>query len=130
MEELKSTDKKILIIDDDQGDLMLIHSALRTAGYRNIERLSSGEGVAEIAARLKPDLIISDILMPKINGIMTGNALKQSEATRRIPVVYVSGVLDEDHTETGEDGVIVGKSITYKALVGVVNNFFRESIIL
>lgn len=94
----------ILVVDDAPANLNLLSDALEQAGYR-IQAAPSGEVALRIVQRARPDLILLDIVMPGINGIETCRRLKQREATREIPVVFITA---QDETKSLVEGFRAG----------------------
>lgn len=89
------TKPKILIVDDDQRNLKLLEAMLVPLNYQVI-KASNGEQALSIVNKLKCDLILLDIMMPKIDGFEVCRRLKEAEATRLIPVVMVTSLDDID----------------------------------
>ncbi|MEM7816617.1 MAG: response regulator [Candidatus Aenigmatarchaeota archaeon] len=88
-------DKKILVIDDDENICKLLNSFLLKKGYNVITTQSGKEGI-RIADEQKPDLILLDIGMPKIDGFQVLKNLKNNLKTMSIPVVMLTARADED----------------------------------
>ena len=82
--------KKILIVEDNPEMLALEKELLENAGYEVLEATTARDGVVIAAARL-PDLILMDIRLPsKKRGIGAAKLLRKEEATRNIPIIFVS----------------------------------------
>jgi len=81
--------KAVLIIDDDDDIREFLGDLLETEGYRTHGAGSGPEGL-EMAARLKPDLVLLDIMMPEMDGYEVCEWLKADASTRAIPVVMVT----------------------------------------
>ena len=91
--------RKILIVDDELYVKLLLKRAL-CRDYTILEA-GDGEEAIDIARRQKPDLILMDILMPKLDGIGACYILKSDVDTREIPVIMVSGItnnLDQEYS--------------------------------
>ncbi|MCT7962713.1 PleD family two-component system response regulator [Laspinema sp. D1] len=82
----------ILLVDDNANNLRVLSSILTKHGYY-IRKALNGEMAITAAHALIPDLILLDINMPSMNGYEVCTALKQSEKTRHIPIIFIS-VLD------------------------------------
>jgi len=95
---------KILIVDDIPANLNLLSDALEPAGY-NILAAPSGEVALRVAKRMRPDLILMDVLMPGMDGYQTCHQLKQDETTRDIPVIFITA---KDETQSVLDGFKAG----------------------
>lgn len=86
----------ILIVDDDADNLSVLNDLLYASNYRVLVALNGTQGIrhAEIG---QPDLILLDILMPRIDGYETCRRLKGNPKTRNIPVIFLSAVLDTEY---------------------------------
>jgi twitching motility two-component system response regulator PilH len=82
--------RKILIVDDAQADRSHLESIVSGAGHTSL-LADSGAQALERARRDQPDLILMDVNMPGMDGFAATRALKADEATRHIPVVFVTG---------------------------------------
>jgi diguanylate cyclase (GGDEF)-like protein len=82
-------EKNILLIDDNEDLLALLESALSKAGYVIFQARNGEDGIRR-AAELKPDLIILDIMMPRLDGFEVCRKLKAQRNTARIPVLFLS----------------------------------------
>ncbi|MCS6808790.1 MAG: response regulator [Bacteroidota bacterium] len=94
--------KKILIIEDEKNIRRRIVDTLELAdnSYCVFTAEHGREGL-EIAQREKPDLIISDIMMPEMDGYAVLKALRSDEATASIPIVFLSAKADIAHIREG-----------------------------
>ncbi len=79
----------ILVVDDVPANLGVLIPILENVGYQ-VQVATSGEQGLEIAARSLPDLVLLDVMMPGIDGFETCRQLKKAEATREIPVVFLT----------------------------------------
>ena len=87
-------EKKILVVDDSSTDLKLISSYLISAGYRVVTATDGEEALKKVAVE-KPDLVILDIIMPKVNGFDVCRKIKASETLKGIKVIMVSSKSQE-----------------------------------
>ncbi len=85
--------EKILIIDDTPANLDLLTAALEPRGYE-VFAAPGGEAGLKIAARVRPDLILLDVMMPGRDGFAICRELKAEEATREIPVLFITAKHD------------------------------------
>ena len=83
----------ILVVDDTPGSIGIAQAALEGAGYR-VAIATSGEKALQRAELVLPDLILLDVLMPGLGGYETCRRLKAQEATREIPVIFLSGLTE------------------------------------
>jgi two-component system response regulator VicR len=113
--------KKILIVDDEADIRRLLKSTLGK-DYVILEA-SDGEEAVDMAHSQKPDLILMDIMMPKLDGIGACYVLKSDVSTRAIPIIMVSvrtDKLDQDYSrEMGADDYLT-KPFNLRALLNVI----------
>ncbi|MCK5592382.1 MAG: response regulator [Candidatus Pacebacteria bacterium] len=99
--------KKILIIDDEKLIVKAFEDHLKREGY-DIEVAYDGEEGLTKAKEFKPDLILLDILMPKVDGITLLRDLKNSSETESIPVVMITNLESKENIdETNKLGSLV-----------------------
>jgi len=90
---------RILLIDDTPVNLILLGNALEE-DY-DLRIATSGEEGLRIAAAVKPDLILLDIMMPGIDGLETCRILKADPALRHIPVIFITALAEPEFEATG-----------------------------
>ncbi len=81
--------KKILIVDDEESFRKSLASQLKLKGWAVAEAGDGMEGI-DMAARHKPDVIVSDVQMDNMNGFMMVEELQQYPATASIPVIMMT----------------------------------------
>ena len=135
MEELKSgLPGKILIVDDNQDSRELVVKVLKTRGYQTIEAVD-GEEALEKAVAERPDLILMDRSLPKIDGYEVTRRLKGREEFKDIPIVALTAHAmrgdREKALEAGCEGYI-SKPINVRELPELITSYLRgkkESIL-
>lgn len=80
----------ILIVDDDPDALTLLRALLRSEGFE-VQTALSGLAALECVRQHRPDLIITDVRMPGMNGYELCQTLRDSSETRHIPIIVHSG---------------------------------------
>jgi PAS domain S-box-containing protein len=83
----------ILIVDDTPENLKMLNAFLQEAGFR-VAVAESGEAALKRVEYALPDLILLDVLMPGMDGFETCGRLKESKATKNIPVIFMTVVSD------------------------------------
>jgi CheY-like chemotaxis protein len=97
--------KRILICDDDPVILRLLQVNLELEGYE-VLLAHHGEQAIEVANKEMPDLIILDIMMPRMDGYQTVQRLKADKPTQAIPVLFLSAKAQQSDIDKGrEQGV-------------------------
>jgi CheY-like chemotaxis protein len=96
---------KILIIDDDKVTLTMLEMILSRHGYRILSAMDGAEGL-EIALKEKPDVVISDMLIPKLHGLELCAKIKQDPQLKEIKVILMTAVYKGAafHFEAKESG--------------------------
>jgi CheY-like chemotaxis protein len=93
--------KTILVCDDDPVILRLLQVNLELEGY-GVVLASHGQEAFEKAAEDPPDLIILDIMMPRMDGYQTVDKLRELGSTKDIPVVFLSAKAQQADIERGK----------------------------
>ncbi len=90
--------KKILFIEDEPDQIVMISLRLEKNGYEVISSLDGEEGV-EMAKKEMPDLILADVIMPGIDGFEVCRRLRKDPATKHIPIISTTaaGADDVEH---------------------------------
>ena len=82
-------EEKILIVEDNAQNMRLIEMVLGAKGYRLL-KATNGEEALETVSRDKPDLIITDIQLPKTDGLELTKRLRQMPALNHIPIIAIT----------------------------------------
>ena len=93
--------KKILVVDDEIQLIELVQTRLEANGYEVITANDGEEGL-EKAKSEEPDLILLDVMMPKMDGYKVCGLLKNDEQYRTIPVILFTGKAQEDFEDVGK----------------------------
>ena len=86
---MEHTDKRVLVVEDDRFLRRACEASLRRRGL-TVLGAGDGEEGLRLARAEAPDLILLDVLMPKLTGLEVLQALRGAEATRSIPVLILS----------------------------------------
>ncbi len=108
-DEAEQVGGKILVVDDYAANVKLLERNLQAAGYGTVVAYDGQQALEQVAAE-KPDLVLLDIMMPKIDGFEVCRRLRADEATAVIPVIMVTALKEtEDRIrglEAGADDFI------------------------
>lgn len=117
--------KTILIADDEEAVRSLVKRLLSKT-YKVIEA-DNGEDAVKVAVNLKPDLILLDILMPKMDGLTACYAIKRNQATKEIPVVMLTAVDYDLNRKLSQDVMgaqgYITKPFNSEALMNIIAKF-------
>ncbi len=124
--------KKILLIEDSQLQLKSIELTLSKLGHEVITASNAIEGI-EIAYQTFPDLIISDIVMPEINGYQLCRLLKNDELMKKIPIILLTQLNEKLDNfwglKAGADSFIT-KSENSDEFLNHVRNFLENTAVI
>lgn len=113
----------ILVVEDSVTSRMLLKSILEAAGYRVRTAVDGVGGLAAVRAEA-PDLVVSDVEMPRMNGFELTRAIRSEPAFARTPIVLVTSLASaEDRTkglEAGADGYIVKSDFDQANLIETI----------
>lgn len=120
--------KTILAVDDDPAFLKLVETSLKAAGYEVITA-SDGDEAFKMAASSKPDLIVLDLLLPKMDGWRVCQKLKMDAALKPIPVILLSGLIEKEYPKQEMEAAdaFLGKPVEFEKLLAVIKRLFGES---
>lgn len=101
------TRSNILVVDDNPDKLMLLEAALKLAGY-HVSTATDGEEALAVVASFTPDLIITDVMMPRMNGYELAEKIRSNPRTRFIPVIMqtAAGRSSQDSLRASEVGAL------------------------
>jgi len=85
---------RILIIDDNEQDRIIIKRFLKKAGYADTSEAANGEEGLEKAAAERPSLIITDTMLPGIDGFEVCSRLKKSSERSNAKIIVMTGAID------------------------------------
>lgn len=91
---------RILVVDDTPANIQTVTAILRERGYR-ISVATSGRQALEIVGKVNPDLILLDVVMPELDGFETCRRLKDSEAGRQVPVIFLTARTESEDIVRG-----------------------------
>ena len=117
----------ILAAEDDTATREIIIRILRRAGH-DVVAVADGESALRQIRDQRPDLVLTDVDMPLINGFLLCDEIRQDPALRDTPVILATGVIDPDDRraeEVGADAVLV-KPFTGRELLSYVDDHLPD----
>ncbi|TAK00295.1 MAG: response regulator [Candidatus Manganitrophaceae bacterium] len=88
-----SLSKKILVVDDNQDTVQILTAVLKRGGYLVVAARDGVEAVQKVQEE-KPSLVLSDIMMPKLDGFGVMEAMRADPGMNQIPVLIISAKVD------------------------------------
>ena len=97
--------KRVLIVDDNEQNLELLGEYLEDAfdPAPDVIRASNGQAALDSAAAQTPDLVLLDVMMPRMSGFQVCERLRAAPATARVPVLFITALDDEGDMERARD---------------------------
>ena len=94
--------KKILVVDDSKTAMFMVTTILRKGPYQVITA-DDGQRAVEVALAERPDLILMDVIMPRMTGFEACRELRQRDETKQTPIILVTTRGESENIETGFD---------------------------
>ncbi len=117
--------KRILVVDDEPELVKALQIRLKQDDYEVLVAYDGEEGLQK-AQQYKPDLIILDILIPKIEGSSVAAALKEDKETRDIPIIFLTclakGVTEKPEERFRGGNFFLGKPFDTNELMSMVKS--------
>ncbi len=85
----------VLVVDDDMAGLLMASEALASAGFEVVEA-EDGQEAVEQFIKYKPDVVIMDVVMPRMDGFESCSIIRKSEGGQHVPILMVTGLEDVD----------------------------------
>jgi two-component system cell cycle response regulator DivK len=120
--------KKVLVVEDNPKNMRLIKMVLGNKGYSLLEA-TDGEEALAVAVEGRPDLIIMDIQLPKMNGLEVTRRLRQTPGFSQVPIIALTAsAMEGDRDKIIEAGcdAYVSKPIDTRQLPEVVAEMLRR----
>ena len=117
--------KKILLVEDDETLATVYQQRLELEGFA-VEHVSNGEDALDAAVKFAPDLILLDVMMPKLNGFDVLDILRNTPATRNIHIIMLTALSqpkDEQRArELGADDFLIKSQVVIGDVVARVKH--------
>ena len=81
--------RTVLVAEDDEDVRLLMRTLLGRRGYRVVEA-RDGQETLDIAKDVRPDIVLMDLQLPRLNGFAVARFIRQTDALRRVPIIVVS----------------------------------------
>ena len=120
--------KTILIVEDEPRNMKLMRDLLQKFGYEIIEAVDGEQGV-ELARAAKPDLILMDIMMPKMDGLEATRIIKEDIKTKHIPIIALTSyAMKGDRERTIEAGcdMYIAKPVDILGVLKAIKHYLSE----
>ncbi len=121
--------KKVLLVEDDDSLANVYQTRLQAEGF-NVKRVPNGEDALASAMEFRPDLILLDVMMPKVNGFDVLDILRNTPDTANVKVVMLTALSQESDrqraTELGVDDYMVKSQVVIADVVERIKNHLNQ----
>jgi CheY-like chemotaxis protein len=118
--------KTVLIVDDEPAFRKALAASLKVRGYDTLEAEDGMMGL-DLAARYRPDVILSDINMDNMNGFMMVQELMAEPMTARIPVILMTGAAQDAGAWQAEANITyLDKGFSTQQLISVIESVTKK----
>jgi len=115
-----SATKKILLVEDDDGLANVYVTRLQAEGF-NVKRVPNGEDALATAIQFRPDLILLDVMMPKVSGFDVLDILRNTPETNNVKVIMLTALSQDSDkeraTQLGADDYLVKSQVVIADVV-------------
>lgn len=118
---------RVLAIDDEVEFCSVLKQGLEATKRFSVSTASRAALGLRLAREQKPDVILLDIMMPEMAGTEMAEALQESEATRHIPVIFITALLKktEEQTQGSDRNHIIAKPVSILDLANRIESVVR-----
>ena len=130
VKDLEYNQGKILVVDEDVTNTNVLKAYLNNRDY-NVIVAHDGDEAAEIAAKELPVLIVSEIMLPKMDGFVLKEKLSLDSATKNIPFIIISNLKNENSVKRAFSlGIVhyLQKPYMVTEILGIINLKLRERV--
>ena len=123
---------RVLVVDDEPDLIRILEFGLRAAGYQ-VEIAVDGQEGLKKAREIRPDIILLDLMLPKLDGYKVCRLLKFDERYRHIPIIILSARTQEgDQTLAKEMGAnrFITKPYEFGEILGHIEALLKASSVL
>jgi CheY-like chemotaxis protein len=99
---MKDLARKILVVDDNDDIREMLSLLLGMRGYRVVVA-ADGEEAIQVAASERPDVILMDVMMPRLNGLEAARRIRRNPQLSAVPIIGLSAFSDPLAGEAGSD---------------------------
>jgi CheY-like chemotaxis protein len=112
---------RILVVDDEPDQRFLLRRILQRAGHE-VSEANDGAAALRAVEESAPDLVVTDVMMPVMNGVELIRCLRRDPATAHIPILAASG---DTHLAGAADAVVL-KPYEWRHLLAVADSLLKE----
>jgi CheY-like chemotaxis protein len=113
---------RIMVVEDDEGILMLVQAQLRRNGHQVIGAMSAQEALDSVMEKGTPDVVVLDVGLPDMDGLELLNILRERLETPELACIFLTGHVEEEDVEAGRalGATYLTKPFVASALLGAI----------
>ena len=126
--DISTCAKRILVVDDEQDLVVMISKALKYQGYEVVTANDGQEALGKAKSE-RPDLIVLDLMLPKINGYKVCGLLKKDTRYAKIPIILLTAKANAEDIKLGEKigaDAYITKPYDRDALLSKIEELIKE----
>ena len=116
--------KKVLIIDDEENFCKLVKKNIEQTGEFEVHIATNGEDGIKLARRIKPNLILLDIMMPGMDGTDVAAFIKDDKDIKGTPIVFLTAIVREEEADPQASSTmgysLLAKTVTVGELIACI----------
>lgn len=116
---------KILIVDDNKANILLLEKMLKISGYSNIRALTDSREVLDLYYIYEPDLLLLDFRMPFMDGLEVIDSLNLSNSHKKAPIIMLSAENEKEYNKKALDkGAVdfITKPFNYNDIISKIKS--------
>ncbi|MAT96863.1 MAG: two-component system response regulator [Anaerolineaceae bacterium] len=120
---------KILVVDDDRGMRLLLRVSLERKGFQVTEAPDGRAAVDQVLVS-PPDLVLMDVMMPRMDGLTACRIIRNTESVAYIPIIMLSALTADEDKQKGLDAganLYLTKPVSPLTLVETVDQVLEDS---
>jgi len=120
--------QRILLVEDNPGTIDVMRQELEVLGY-DVTVAKNGVEAVEMATTLLPDLIVMDIIIPKMDGLQAATRIRQNAKTQHIPILAATAMAmpgDREKCLAGGCDGYIAKPFTYRELGAAIQKLLDK----
>ena len=94
---------RILVVDDDETMRILVNAHLKKTGHRVLVMESAEAAITSVTEHGPPDLAVLDVTLPGMDGFELAQKLRMASGRGELPIIFLSGSVDQEHIDRGRD---------------------------
>ena len=93
---------KVLLVEDEKNIILGVRTCLDAVGYQ-VHVEENGEQALEYIQSRKPDLVLLDLMLPKVDGFEVLKRIKEDDSTKKIPVIVLTAKVSQEDQKRAQD---------------------------